>query len=222
MPSPGPRRSRARAACATGPPGSGPAPKPSKVSDHPVAGKTRNGAGVGGPDLTLWGLDRSSLDHWHGDQTAAGGSAGAEQHLDGGAAHGLVGQPDGREAGPEVGGEFVVVERDDRDVTWDGQAVVGQRLVGAEGEAVVHAQQGTDVAPASEKGTRHFVTVVRLPLQAGLLGSEPQSPLGHLRADAGDAARDGGGVEEFLLRLRVVSDEGDPLSVTGISEESDR
>lgn len=59
---------------------------------------------------------------------------GGEQDLDRAAAHGLVGQGDGGEPGAEVGGELVVVERDDRDVVGDGASRLEDRLVGAEGE----------------------------------------------------------------------------------------
>ena len=50
----------------------------------------------------------------------------------------------------EPAGEVRAVEGDDRHVLWHAQAALGQRLVGAHGDPVVEADQGTDRLAAEE------------------------------------------------------------------------
>ncbi len=140
--------------------------------------------------------------HRHHSLVTAG-LFGLQQHGHGVATHPLVRDLCRGQLGPEVAGDFVVVEGGDRYVVWDFQAAFLDRLVGAEGEPVVHADQPGDLGVTVQDLLGGLEAVVRLPdvvldlrghgdLCAIEDGFDSGEPVADCRGDPGSNSTSGG------------------------------
>lgn len=83
-------------------------------------------------------------------------------------------QSDGGEAWAEVGGQFVIVERHDGYVVGNLQIGLAKNLIGAEGEAIVQAEERAGRRALPQQLLDQFIAMVRRPLPAAFLGNEVQ------------------------------------------------
>ena len=143
---------------------------------------------------------------------------GREEPLDGSPTERLVRDPEGGQAGSEPAGERVVVERHDRDVVRDGAPGFLQRLVGAEGEPVVEADECAGFRVRGEEVAGGCPSFGRVPLVAQRPGRGLQAGLAQHLEDAGEPLDPGDGAGRDVRGARSGADEVD-LPVPGVEEQ---
>lgn len=126
-----------------------------------------------------------------------------------------------RHAGAQPVGHGVVVERHDRHVVGDPQAGLLQRLVGAEREPVVEADDGARPGVAAQQLVRRGPALRRRPVVAQVPRRGRQALGRQHLADAGEPLDARDGVGRHVVGARSGADEVD-LAVAGVEQQAGR
>jgi hypothetical protein len=162
--------------------------------------------------------DRIALDERHRHELVAQ-LAVAQHHRGADRADLGIRQACRRQARSHVAGEYLVVERDERNVVGDPAAPFGQDLRGAEGDGVVRGEDRGQVRMLIEDRARGVVAALRRPF-VDRDARRCHTRLGERLGDAREAQADGRAVAQVAHEIvGKVADDADP-AMPGVDQAS--